>query len=147
VIDVDHRRVFVMEAKAGHVATDIERVLYDIIDYHGAPDSGHARWEGFRPQRGTPYLPKLVKKANAIKGQLDLLLRAQGLDAEVDGWTVVEMIVTPAPVPAAYVPQPLVPFVTIDSLSQVLADPDTPRPGPHVRQEVAANRYRLTGLA
>jgi hypothetical protein len=147
VIDTDHRRVFVMEAKAGHVAADIERVLYDIIDYHGVPDSGHARWEGFRPQRGTPYLPKLAKKSRAIKDQLDALLRAQGLDAEADGWTVVDMVVTPAPIPAAYVPQPLVPFVTIDGLSRVLADPDVPCPGPHVRPEAAASRHRLTGAA
>jgi hypothetical protein len=134
-IDVDHRRVFVMEAKAGHIATDIERVLYDIIDYHGAPDSGHARWEGFRPQRGTPYLPKLARKANAIRGQLDALLRAHDLDTETGSWTVVEMVVTPTPVPAAYVPQPLVAFATIDNLSRLLADPATPGPGPHVRLE------------
>ncbi|MEU8264111.1 hypothetical protein AB0C02_26240 [Micromonospora sp. NPDC048999] len=146
-IDVAHRRVFVMEAKAGHVATDIERVLYDIIDFHGAPDSGHARWEGFRPQRGTPYLPKLVKKAGAIRGQLDALLRAHGLDTEMGGWTVVEMVVTPAPIPAAYVPQPLVPFATIDCLSRILADSAAPCPGPNVRHEVAPSRSHLSGVA
>ncbi|GAA2339125.1 hypothetical protein [Dactylosporangium salmoneum] len=132
VIDVDHRRVFVIEAKAGHVATDIERVLYDIIDYHGAPASGHARWEGFRPQRGAPYLLKLRAKANAVKDQLDVLLHEHGVDAGPDGWCVIEMVVTPAPVPAAYVPQPGVPFATIDCLSQILAAPATPAPGPHV---------------
>jgi hypothetical protein len=131
-IDLERRRVFVIEAKAGHVATDIERVLYDIIDYHGVPDSGHERWQGFRPQRGTPYLPKLAAKANAIKDQLDALLRVYNVDTEATGWAVIEMVVTPAPVPAAYVPDPRVPFVTIDSLSRFLGDPAMPRPGPHI---------------
>ncbi|GAA1574632.1 hypothetical protein GCM10009827_115640 [Dactylosporangium maewongense] len=135
VIDADHRRVFILEAKAGHVATDIERVLFDIIDYHGAPDSGHARWDGFRPKRGTPYLPKLLAKASAVRGQLDVLLREHGVDAERDGWCVIEMFVTPSPVPAAYVPHPQVPFATIDCLSQILASPALPRPGPQLRYE------------
>lgn len=132
-IDPDHRRVFVVEAKAGHVATDSDRVLYDIIDYHGAPTSGHERWDQFRPQRGTPYLPKLIKKADAINDQLSTLLCAYELGTDIDGWTIHAMVVTPSPVPAAYVPQPVVPFATIDDLAQILADPDSPRPGPTLR--------------
>ncbi|TCB94432.1 hypothetical protein E0H26_21135 [Micromonospora zingiberis] len=132
-IDPERRRVFVVEAKASHVATDSDRVLYDIIDYHGAPASGHERWDHFRPQRATPYLPKLTKKAAAINDQLSALLSAHGLGTDIDGWTVCPMVVTPSPVPAAYVPQPVVPFATIDDLAQILADPDTPHPGPSLQ--------------
>jgi len=131
-IDTVHQRVFVIEAKAGHVATDSDRVLFDIIDYHGAPDSGHERWSHFRPQRGTPYLPKLTNKANAINGQLRALLSAHGLGTDASGWTVHAMVVTPSPVPAAYVPEPVVPFVTVDDLARILADPAAPRPGPNL---------------
>ncbi|MGI5185367.1 hypothetical protein ACQEVZ_54900 [Dactylosporangium sp. CA-152071] len=135
VIDADRRRVFVIEAKAGHVATDMERLLYDIIDYHGTPDSGHDRWTGIRSPRSGPYLPKLLNKADAIRRQLEALLSAHYLSSEVDAdaWRVIAMVVTPGPIPAAYVPQPLVPFATIDCLSQILADPATPAPGAHVR--------------
>ncbi len=132
-IDTDQRRVFIVEAKAGHVATDSDRLLYDIIDYHGAPTSGHERWDHLRPQRGTPYLPKLIKKADAINDQLSALLGAYDLGPDTGGWTVHAMVVTPSPVPAAYVPQPVVPFATIDDLAQILDDPDAPRPGPSLR--------------
>ena len=132
-IDSSQRRVFVVEAKTGHAATDSDRLLYDIIDYHGFPASGHERWEHFRPQRGTPYLPKLTKKADAINDQLSALLSAYDLGPNIDGWTVHAMVVTPSPVPAAYVPQPVVQFAIIDDLAQILADPDTLGPGPSLR--------------
>lgn len=141
-IDPEHRRVFVIEAKAGHVATDSDRVLFDILDYHGPPASDHERWNHFRPPRGTPYLPKLMKKAGAISTQLGVLLSAHGLGTDIDGWTVHPMVVTPLPVPAAYVPQPLVPFVTIDDLAQILADPAAPRPGPNLRPAAGSAQRR-----
>jgi hypothetical protein len=131
-IDAQRRRVFVIEAKDGHIPADVEHVFHDILDYYGVPtDSDHPRWANFPDQGNSkPYVQVLIAKTDAIRQCLPNLLNAYGLSADDTGWTVIPMFATPTPVPAAYVPSPLVSFVTIDDLARVIAADDLPENGP-----------------
>ena len=129
VIDQPRRRIWVVEAKAGNVALDPDQLLHDIIDFHGVPASSHPRWTTYRAKRKA-YIPTLLTKTSEIQQQTDQLLSMSGVPADSGPWTVLPLMLTPSPVPAAYVPEPQVPFATLDSLATVLDLPLPPDPGP-----------------
>ncbi|PWR07554.1 hypothetical protein DKT69_34625 [Micromonospora sicca] len=131
VIDTARERVWVIEAKAGNVAIDANRILYDIIDFHGVPASTHPRWTNYRQPRGKNYIAKLLTKTTEINDQIEKLLASEGIPFDDQGpWQVIALMLTPTPVPAAYVPAPQVPFATLDALPSVLDLAQPPAPGP-----------------
>jgi hypothetical protein len=130
VIDTARERVWVIEAKAGNVAIDANRILHDIIDFHGVPPSNHPRWTNYRQPRGKNYIAKLLTKTTEINDRIEKLLASEGIPFDQGPWQVIALMLTPTPVPAAYVPAPQVPFATLDALPGVLDLAQPPAPGP-----------------
>jgi hypothetical protein len=106
----------------------LSQILYEVTDFHGVEaDPASARPSTFKtPERA--YVGKLRKKADDVHEQLVTALRVFGINDDPDRWQVIPLMVTPNPVAAAFVADPIVAFTCPGPLPAVLTAAARPAP-------------------
>ncbi len=109
--DVKRRRIWLVEAKTGILPHAVDAIYSEVQRYH----------------RAGGYLDHMTKNAAAL--QAEPAAAAQLLGLAGDDWQIVPLMVTRHLSPAAFVPDPRVPFTVLDDMLTVLDSADVPVPG------------------
>ena len=75
------------------------------------------------------FFDKLIHKVNDVRRNAADIAARLGADRPTRSWTVIGLMVTVTPEPAAYVQSAEVPFCTIDQLADVVLSDTVPRGG------------------
>jgi hypothetical protein len=123
--DPSRRIMWVVEAKDQHIPFDPYQLASEVVDFHGLPQTSTLAVTALQarpPEKA--FVGKLLTKTEQVRDQLAAALRVLGLASEdVDGWTVLPLIVTSRPCAAAAVARPRVTFATTTDLDTVLRNP------------------------
>lgn len=111
VADTARRRIWVLEAKTGAIPHAADSMQTEIQRFHKR--NGHI-----------DHVLENTVAVQAAPGAAASLLGLAGRD-----WDVIPLIVTRHVSPAAFVPDPRVPFTVLDDLLDVLRNPEPPQAG------------------
>ena len=75
------------------------------------------------------FVDKLMHKVNDVRTSAANIAARLGADSPTRSWTVIGLMVTVTPEPAAYVQGVEVPFCTIDQLADVVLSDTLPKSG------------------
>jgi hypothetical protein len=135
--DIRNRRIYVVEAKNLEHPFSPPEIAFNAVELQG-PGVLDLRLTSFRPEQLKSRRPapveKLLQNAAAVRAHLDDALHLLGVGAQgqcgaSESWAVVPVVVTTGVEAAAFVREPRVPFMSLETFEHVLQTCSTPTPG------------------